>query len=160
MEKAVSLYHKHISCRAGNVALKKQVGGVVGRLQEEKTRGDDKKPKAPCRPGPEIKREGSRESKNGEEEKVIKGKKEVDKGEEVRENREVGSREGCQQVKGVAVENPELTTEVNKRVERGGKVVEVVRANGEVELPDGVQDVDAYCDNREPHVSLSQAFTI
>ena len=154
MEKAVSLYHKPISCRAGNVALKKQVlCGVVGRLQEEKTRGVDKKLKAPCRPGPEIKREGSRESKKEEEEKDIKGKKEVGKGEEVQENREVGSREGCQQVRGVAGEKPELTTEVNKRVEGVGKVVEVVRANGEVQLPDGVHDVDAYCDNREPHVS-------
>ena len=140
--------------------MKKQVGGVVGRLQEEKTRGGDKKLKAPGRPGPEIKREGSRESKKEEEEKDIKGKKEVGKGEEVRENREVGSREGCQQVKGVAVAKPELTTDVIKRVERGGevvevvgKVVEVVGATGEVQLPNGVQDVDAYCDNREPHVS-------
>ena len=140
------VYHGHRAFRLGNAAVKKQTGGTAGKPQEEKTRGGEKKLKAPGKSVPEIRKEVSRvkgESKGKEGEEENKGKeKEV--------NKEKGSDEESQP-KDVVEEKPEHTTEVNERVE-GDDGEEEVEAD-EQELPDGVHDVDAYCDNREPHVS-------
>ena len=139
--------HGHRAFRVGNAAVKKQTGGAAGKPQEEKTRGGEKKLKAPGKSVPEIRKEVSRvkgESKGKEGEEENKGKeKEV--------NKEKGSDEESQP-KDVVEEKPEHTTEVNERVEGDGG--EEVEADGEV-LPDGVHDVDAYCDNKEPHVRRS-----
>ena len=131
------VFHGHRAFRVGNAAVKKQTGGAAGKPQEEKTRGGEKKLRAPGKSVPEIRKEVSR----------VKGES---KGKEKKVNKEKGSDEESQP-KDVVEEKPENTTDVNERVE-GDDGEEEVEAD-EQELPDGVHDVDAYCDNREPHVS-------
>ena len=135
-------HHRHRAFRLGNAALKKQEGGVAG----EKTRGGEKKLKAPGRVVPEIRKEVSRVK--GESKREVE---EENKGKEKEVNKDKGSGEESEP-KDVVEEKPEHTTEVNERVEGDGG--EEVEADGEV-LPDGVHDVDAYCDNKEPHVRRS-----
>ena len=134
-------HHRHRAFRLGNAALKKQEGGVAG----EKTRGGEKKLKAPGRVVPEIRKEVSRVK--GESKREVE---EENKGKEKEVNKDKGSGEESEP-KDVVEEKPEHTTEVHERVE-GDDGEEEVEAD-EQELPDGVHDVDAYCDNREPHVS-------
>ena len=157
-----------LSPRPGNAALKKQADEAGGKLQlQEKTRGEEKKLLPPGKLVAEAGKVVTREKGGSQEEKEDKEKKESRGEEEQYENRKEGTREDCQS-KGVAEEKSEVKAEkekdptiskanVNERVE-GKEVVEgekeerVTGAAGEV-LPVGVVDVDAYCDNREPHVS-------
>jgi len=161
--------------RPGNAALKKQADEAGGKLQlQEKTRGEEKKLLPPGKLVAEVGKVVTREKGGSQEEKEDKEKKESKGEEEQYENRKEGTREDCQS-KGVAEEKSEVKAEkekdptiskanVNERVE-GKEVVEgekeerVTGAAGEV-LPVGVVDVDAYCDNREPHLCSEYACSI
>ena len=146
--------------------MKKLADGAGGKLQEKK-RGEEKKLLLPGRLVAEVGKVLTREKREIKEERESKEKKE-NEGEEEEENRKDGTREECQS-KDVAGERLECKTEeandttksktrVNEGIEGreemvgGEKEEKVTGTAGEV-LPDGVVDVDAYCDNREPHVS-------
>jgi len=159
--------------RAGNAALKKLADGAGGKLQEKK-RGEEKKLLLPGRLVAEVGKVLTREKREIKEERESKEKKE-NEGEEEEENRKDGTREECQS-KDVAGERLECKTEeandttksktrVNEGIEGreemvgGEKEEKVTGTAGEV-LPDGVVDVDAYCDNREPHLCSEYACSI
>ena len=134
--------------------MKKQAGQQVGG--QVKLKGVDKKLLAPGRPVAEVKKETSRVEGEGKE----KGDSQKEKNSKEKENKEKGS-VGVPEEKLGHTSVEEINPNICERAGGDGEKVEGGEYDGmsgsneagRGMLPVGVHDVDAYCDNREPHVS-------
>ena len=133
--------------------MKKQAGQQVGG--QVKLKGVGKKLLAPGRPVAEVKKETSRGEGEGKENGNSRKEKSKEK-----ENGEKGS-VGVPEEKLGHTSVEEINPNICERAGGDGEKVEGAEYDGKSGsneagrgmLPVGVHDVDAYCDNREPHVS-------
>ena len=148
--------------------MKKQAGQQVGG--QVKLKGVDKKLLAPGRPVAEVKKETSRVEGEGKEKgdsqkekgdsQKEKGDSQKEKNSKEKENKEKGS-VGVPEEKLGHTSVEEINPNICERAGGDGEKVEGAEYDGKSGsneagrgmLPVGVHDVDAYCDNREPHVS-------